>query len=49
MDKVLKRFFRIIYFNGAVDLQNNRVLTCEGCFEFHRVMNAAENRLYERT
>ena len=32
----------------AEDLQNNRVLTYEGCFGFHRVANAKESRLSER-
>ena len=29
-------------------LQNNRILTYEGCFGFHRIVNAKESRLYER-
>ena len=32
----------------AEELQNNRVLTYEGCFGFHQVANAKESRLYER-
>ena len=27
-----------------IDLKNNRVLTYEGCFGFHRVVNAKESR-----
>ena len=32
----------------VVELQNNRVLTYEGCFGFHRVANAKESKLYEK-
>ena len=32
----------------VIELQNNRVLRYEGCFGFHRVVNAKESRLYER-
>ena len=49
MDKVPKQFCWISCFNGAVDLQNDRVFTCEGYFGFHRVANAKENRPSERT
>ena len=31
-----------------MELQNNRVLTYEGCFGFHRVANAKESRLSAR-
>ena len=30
------------------ELQNNEILTYEGCFGFQRVANAKESRLYER-
>ena len=32
----------------VVELQNNRVLTYEGCFGFHRVANAKESKLYKK-
>ena len=34
--------------SGFVDLQNNRVLTYEGRFGFHRVANTKESKLSER-
>ena len=38
----------IVYSLRSKDLQNNRVLTYEGCFGFHQALNAKESRLYER-
>ena len=29
-----------------MELQNNGILTYDGCFGFHRVANAKENRLF---
>ena len=34
--------------NIEKELQNNQILTYDGCFGFHRVANAKESRLYER-
>ena len=45
---ILKLIHNNLLQSCEMELQNNRVVTYEGCFGFHRVANAKESRLSAR-